>query len=128
MTIGAEPESPADVFAREWITAWNAHDVDRILEHYDEHVEFTSPFVSSVCGVPDGTLRGKEALRGYFEAALSRYDDLHFRDLSVFVGATSITVVYLSRVAGTDRRAAETMVLEGGRAVRVLCHYDSSPG
>ncbi len=30
-------------FAREWILAWNRHELERILERYDNSVEFTSP-------------------------------------------------------------------------------------
>ena len=29
-----------DAFAAEWIAAWNAHDLDRILAHYAEGIVF----------------------------------------------------------------------------------------
>ncbi len=120
-------ESFARSFAKDWIDAWNAHDLERILEHYDEDVAFTSPFVVAVTGRTDGTLIRKQPLREYFQAALDRYDDLHFTDLIVHVGMDSATLVYTCHVGGTDRRAAETMLLRQGRAVRVLCHYSDAP-
>jgi len=30
-------------FANHWISAWNSHDLDAILSHYDDSVELTSP-------------------------------------------------------------------------------------
>ena len=34
----------AECFAADWLAAWNAHDLDAIIEHYDEDVVFSSPF------------------------------------------------------------------------------------
>jgi ketosteroid isomerase-like protein len=31
--------------ALDWIEGWNRHDLDAILSHYADDVEFTSPFV-----------------------------------------------------------------------------------
>lgn len=115
----------ATAFAQAWIQAWNAHDLDAILDHYDDEVVFTSPFVVSVTGVEDGTLNGKPALREYFSAALARYDDIHFRDLTVHTGLSSVTLHYICHIGGADRGAVETMLLDRHRAVRVLCHYNT---
>ena len=43
------PEN-AERLAREWVEAWNAHDLERILSHYAEDVEFASPFVAAILG------------------------------------------------------------------------------
>ena len=72
ITILSEPE--ADAFVAEWMEAWNSHDLDRILEHYADDVEYHSPFIAQVAepGGPgaDGRLVGKEPVRAYFAAAL----------------------------------------------------------
>jgi len=36
----------AQEFAREWIEAWNSHNIDRILDHYSEDFEMTTPMKS----------------------------------------------------------------------------------
>ena len=36
-------ELDAKRFAREWIEAWNSHDLDAILSHYATDVVLTSP-------------------------------------------------------------------------------------
>ena len=43
-------EAEAQDFAQEWIAAWNSHDLDRILSHYAEDVEVTSPLVEMIMG------------------------------------------------------------------------------
>lgn len=117
-------EQQAAAFAEDWYAAWNAHDLEAILGHYAEEVEFTSPFVVALNGDPSGTLHGRDELRAYFARALERFPDLRFEPLDVLVGVGSVTLSYVS-VEG--RRAAEVMTLdEQGRVVRVLAHYGTA--
>ena len=44
------PESEATRFAREWVAAWNSHDLERILSHYADDAELTSPLVQKILG------------------------------------------------------------------------------
>jgi ketosteroid isomerase-like protein len=114
-------EERAEEIAREWLDAWNAHDLERILAHYHPEVEFTSPFVAQLAGREDGTLRGISQLRDYFGRALAAYPDLRFTEARVLTGVRSLVLHYRS-VNGF--RAAETMELgEKGLVVRVLAHY-----
>lgn len=39
--------------ANEWVAAWNAHDLERILAHYEEFVELTSPAAARLLGRPE---------------------------------------------------------------------------
>lgn len=55
----------AEAFARDWIDGWNAHDLERILAHYADDFEMTSPLIVQRMGVPGGKLKGKEAIRAY---------------------------------------------------------------
>jgi ketosteroid isomerase-like protein len=43
-------------FAKEWIAAWNAHDLDLILAHYTDDFEMSTPFIAKLSGEPSGTL------------------------------------------------------------------------
>jgi ketosteroid isomerase-like protein len=107
--------------AADWFEAWNAHDLDRILSHYREDVVFTSPFVTALSGHADGRLLGKDALRGYFEIALERFPDLHFRRISVTVGVSSLVLNYISV---EEKTASELLVLDGEGMVREsVAHY-----
>lgn len=107
--------------AEEWMGAWNDHDLERILAHYAEEIEFVSPFAVRLAGTPDGTVRGKAALREYFGKALQAYSDLQFRLHFVCASVRSFTVVYES-VNGLQ--AVEVFELdEAGKVSRVLAHY-----
>jgi ketosteroid isomerase-like protein len=64
-------------FAQDWIDAWNSHDLERILTHYDDQVLLVSPIALKLLN-GDGTVRGKAALREYFLRGLEAFPDLRF--------------------------------------------------
>jgi ketosteroid isomerase-like protein len=114
-------EQQAQSFAEAWIQAWNTHDLDAIMEHYSHDVVFVSPFIVRLLNDPSGTIRGKEALRAYFQRGLETFPDLHFELRNVLVGVSSVTLLYRSV---RNLLAAEVMELdEHGQATRVLAHY-----
>ena len=107
--------------AQEWIAAWNAHDLERILVQYSEDVELTSPFVSRLMGRNEGSIRGKAALRDYFTRGLKAYPDLRFDFLRLYQGVQSCVLEYRS-IHGL--LTAELMEFdEKGKIRRVLAHY-----
>jgi hypothetical protein len=81
-------------FARDWIASWNAHDMDRILSHYTDDFEMSSPLIVERVGRPDGRLKGKKAVRDYWLPGLSLLPPLRFELLDVFVGVQAITILY----------------------------------
>lgn len=111
-------------FAQDWIDAWNRHDLDAILSHYDDDIAFTSPFVIQIFGEPSGTLRGKAALRDYFGKALSRFPDLKFELIRELRGVDSVVLHYHSV---KNLLAAEVMTFgAGSKVVRVSAHYSDA--
>ena len=55
-------------FEREWIDAWNAHDIDRILCHYRDDVRFVSPLARTRAGARHGAVHGRRRVAGLFRA------------------------------------------------------------
>jgi SnoaL-like polyketide cyclase. len=109
-------------FASHWIAAWNAHDLDSILSHYDDAIELTSPVAAKLLGSPDGQVAGKANLRAYFRRGLTAYPELHFHLEDVLWGVYSI-VLYYTNQKGT--RTAEFMELSAnGKVVRVVANYN----
>jgi hypothetical protein len=84
----------AEAFAREWIAAWNAGDLERIFAHYAEDFEMRSPLIAQRGFSPDGVLRGKEAIRPYYAAGLSAQPPLHFELLAVHAGVGVVAIYY----------------------------------
>ena len=114
-------DAEARQFAASWYAAWNAHDLEAILEHYTDDVEMSSPLVAGLAGEPGGRIVGKEALRAYFAAGLERYPDLHFEPPELFVGVDSLVLRYRS-IGG--RPSAEVVFLaDDGRVRRYVAHY-----
>lgn len=116
----------AEAFAAEWIEAWNAHDLERILEHYAEEIEFASPFIATRFGEPSGVLKGKAAVRAYWADGLARQPGLRFRLRDTYVGVNGV-VLHYDRHDG--RIGAEHFEFgPDGRVVRAAAHYSEATG
>jgi len=110
-------------FANHWVGAWNAHDLDLIMSHYDDAVELTSPVAAQLLGVPHGKVAGKANLSAYFQRGLAAYPELQFKLEDVLWGMNSV-VLYYRNQKGT--RSAEFMELSAsGKVSRVIAHYSA---
>lgn len=97
-------------FAREWCDAWNAHDLERVLQHFHDDVVFTSPGAQRFMPESGGVVRGKAALRAYWSKALAAIPDLHFRVESVFAGVDALVIQYLNQ---KGVRVSEVLIFNG---------------
>ena len=110
----------ADNFAKEWIDAWNSHDLDRILAHYSDDFVMSSPLIAQVANKLSGTLQGKQAIRAYWRRALERAPKLRFELLTTLLGANSV-VLYYRGVCGVS---AEVFFFDAsGKVVEAAAHY-----
>ena len=111
----------AEDLAADWVAAWNAHDLERILAHYADTLEFTSPLVVERLGRPDGTIRTKADLRGYFGAGIAPGSPLQFELIDVLPGVSSVTLYYRNH---RGRTVAEIMFLgASGLVEKAAVHY-----
>ena len=109
--------------ANHWVVAWNAHDLELIMTHYDDAIELISPVAARLLGTLDGKVTGKPNLRDYFQRGLEAYPELHFHLEDVLWGINSI-VLYYTNQKGT--RTGEFMELSAsGKVVRVVANYNS---
>jgi len=110
----------AEHFARDWIDSWNSHDLDRILAHYSEQFEMSSPVIIQIAGEPSGTLKGKDAVGAYWAKALSLIPDLRFELVTTLIGVNSITLYY----KGPRGLSAEVFHFAPDKKVlRAYAHY-----
>ena len=110
----------ADHFAADWIDAWNTHDLDRVLSHYTDDFEMSSPVIIKVASEPSGTLQGKAAVGSYWAKALQLIPDLHFELITTLVGVDSITLYY----QGARGLSAEVFHFnQDGKVTRAYAHY-----
>ncbi|GAA0295744.1 nuclear transport factor 2 family protein [Sphingomonas oligophenolica] len=99
-------------FAAEWRDAWNAHDLDRVLDHFHDDVVFTSPVAAAIFPETRGRLRGKPALRAYWAEGLRRIPDLHFTIEQLFAGVDAIVIRYRNQKGVS---VSEVLVFEDGK-------------
>lgn len=110
----------AAAFVAEWIAAWNAHDLDRIMAHWADDARFTSPIAARLLGT-DGAVVGKPALRAYWQRGLAANPDLRFELDDVLVGTDSLVIAYRNH---RGQRCGEWLKLDAdGRAIAGAAHY-----
>lgn len=116
-------ESEATAFAREWIAAWNSHDLDGILSHYDPNVVLVSPVAAKILQDPSGTVTGMAAVRSYFKKGLELFPELRFELCDVMFGLSSVVLCYKNQ-KGT--KSAEFMEFgKNGKVIRVVANYSA---
>lgn len=108
-----------DRWVRDWYDSWNRHDLDAVMSHVAPEVVFRSPTAARVTG--HHTVRGTDALREYWRAALERQPDPHFTPIEVLTGPEWVLLRYR-----TQRGVAvgELMVLDvSGRMIEgIVAH------
>jgi hypothetical protein len=116
-------ESETKELICQWVAAWNSHDLDAIMSHYDVNVVLISPVAAKILDHPSGTVEGSAALRNYFKRGLELYPNLHFELLDVMCGLSSAVVCYKNQ-EGT--KTAEFMEFgKNGKIIRVVANYSA---
>ena len=111
----------ATKFAKDWISAWNSHDIEKIIHHYAEDIDFISPLVVKILNKPDGKVFGKADLKNYFLTGLAAYPELKFELYDTLAGVNSIVIYYKSV---KNLIAAEVFILnDKGTVQTCICNY-----
>jgi len=110
-------------FANHWIAAWNSHDLDMILSHYEDQIVLVSPVAAQLLGDPAGKVQGIANLRAYFQRGLEAFPQLHFHLEDVLWGISSVVLYYTNQKA---TKSAEFMELSAnGKVIKVIAHYNA---
>ena len=93
------------------------------MSHYAEDVVLVSPIAARLLNDPSGRVKGRDALRAYFEKGLQAYPNLKFDLLDTMWGLSTV-VLYYGNQKGT--KTAECMEIDlNGKIVRVVANYSS---
>ncbi len=112
----------AENFAKDWIEAWNSHDIEKIFSHYADDVEMSSPLIIERMNEPSGTLKGKDKIRPYWEKGLARFPPIHFEFERVLIGANGIVILYKNQ---KNQQVAEVLIFNNaGKVTGGNAHYD----
>jgi len=109
--------------ANHWVAAWNDHDLDLILTHYEDAIELTSPVAAQLLGISNGKVVGKASLKSYFQRGLEAFPELRFHLEDVLWGVNSVVLYYVNQKGS---RTAEFMELSAaGKVARVVANYNA---
>ncbi len=105
----------------DWIDAWNAHDLERIMSHYADEVEFIAQTVVSRWDKADGKLKGKNELRQHFSKGLALAPNIHFTVDDILWAPCGYAVLYHRE---NGNRVLDAVELdEHGLATKVTAYY-----
>lgn len=119
-----------DAFARQWLEAWNSHDIDRILTYYIEDA-----FYEDVSNVENGwavPMRGHQMIRESLVETFEEMSDLEFELVSASGAGDRVIVEWI--MTGThwreftgrfSIRGVSVIKLKGDKIARVRDYYDA---
>jgi predicted ester cyclase len=107
--------------ANHWVAAWNAHDLDLIMTHYEDAIELTSPVAAQLLGTSGSKVVGKANLRAYFQRGLEAYPELRFHLEDVLWGVNSVVLYYTNQKGSHTGEFMELSAI--GKVARVVAHY-----
>lgn len=110
--------------ARRWLAAFNAHDLDALLALYAEDARHTSPKIRALHPETGGELRGKAALRAWWEDSLRRLPTLRYDAFAITADADRAVMEYVRHLEGAPPMpVSETLELAQGRIVRSRVYH-----
>jgi len=109
-------EIDAQAYAEQWISDWNRKDVEGVLSHFSESVEFESSRARAVLG--SATVEGKSRLREYWSTAISRIQTIRFTLDYLIKDGDRIAIVYIGEIDGKRFRAVEFLTFGEDGLVR----------
>jgi ketosteroid isomerase-like protein len=101
-------------FSGRWVEAFNAHDIEAVLEHFHDDVVFSSPIAARLLPQTGGIVHGKPALRNYWTLALAQVPDLHFTVEGVYRGVDTLVINYRNQNGGL---VSEVLTFDGGLVI-----------
>jgi len=116
---------PGDV-ARRWLAAFNAGDVEALIELYAEDAVHESPKVRKAMPGSDGKLVGKAAMRSWWQQAFSRLPGITYELTAVTSDSSRAVIEYIRRAPGEQPiTVAEAFEVRDGKIVHsIVYHFD----
>ena len=103
---------------RAWMRAFNAHDVDALVDLYADDATHTSPKLRALHPDAGGALRGKEALAAWWRDSNARLPNLRYQERSLTANEERVFVEYIRHAPNEPPMpVAEVFDILGGRIV-----------
>jgi ketosteroid isomerase-like protein len=104
--------------AREWLRSFNERDLDRLLDLYAEDAVHTSPNLRALRPETDGRVRGRAALRAWWEDTFRRLPELRYEGAVLTADTERVWMEYRRTTPGEPpQQVAEVLVMRDGKIV-----------
>ena len=88
--------------ATEWLAAFNDHDLERLLDLYDDEAVHYSPKLKIRQPETNGIVKGKNALRAWWKDAFERLPQLHYKVTALTANDDRVFMEYTRQVPGEE--------------------------
>jgi limonene-1,2-epoxide hydrolase len=106
------------IIANKWFAAFNEHDLEKLLSLYDDNAAHYSPKLKIRQPETNGYVKGKAALRAWWQDAFDRLPTLHYEVTSVTANNARVFMEYTRQVSGEpDMLVAEVLEVKDGRII-----------
>lgn len=112
--------------ARRWLAAFNAADVDAVVELYAEDAVHESPKIRKTMPGSGGKLIGKAAMREWWKQALGRQPSITYELTALTSDDSRAVIEYIRRAPGEEPLAvAEAFEVRDGKIVHSIVYHFS---
>jgi hypothetical protein len=112
--------------ARRWLAAFNAGDVDSLVDLYADDAVHESPKVRKAMPGSGGKLVGRSAMRDWWQQAFTRLPGMTYELTTLTSNRSRAVIEYVRRAPGEEPlRVAEAFEVRDGKIVHsVVYHFD----
>lgn len=108
-------QTETESIAMRWFDAFNQHNLENLLELYDEDARHFSPKLAIRHPESKGMIIGKDALRSWWKDAFDRLPTLQYTCTSLTANGERVFMEYVRKVQGEeDMRIAEVLEIKDG--------------
>jgi len=104
--------------AIDWFEAFNQHNIEKVLALYDDNAEHYSPKLKVHQPDTNGLIKGKAALRTWWEDAFKRLPSLHYEVIKFTADDEQVFMEYIRSTPNeNDLRVGEVLVINNGKII-----------
>lgn len=104
--------------AHDWVTAFNARELDKLVGLYAEDAQHFSPKLKIHKPETNGLVTGHAALYEWWQGAYDRLPSLYYKLQTVTANDSRVFIEYIREVEGEeDMAVAEVFEVENGKIV-----------
>jgi hypothetical protein len=101
--------------ALKWFEAFNEHDLDKLLSLYDNTAQHYSPKLKLRRPETKGLIKGKAALRDWWQDAFERLPSLRYEILKLTADEEQVFMEYIRHVENEDDlKVGEVLEIKNG--------------